>query len=188
MSDPTPAQQLRVPARPADALTQALSQALAPFTARLGAMDEEQERQGHILNGLMGHLGLRAEQAGEDPDAPKAPITDTIWGCAKCGSRLGMYDSSADVVRLRYKEFIVHAHIGVGGWVRAVCRGCAELNVVEYAPSVGESAGEMPQVQVVGDRLVLDEPLLLQMLAMVRERSGQRFVVQLVQAPAPDPR
>lgn len=181
---------VRPPAGPAGQLAQLVAQAvqqgLAPIHARLAAIEEEGERTGHIVNGLVGHLGLRAEQQAGDPaEESKAPV-DTIWCCRKCGTRLGMYDTADDVMRLRYKEFIAHAHAGIGGWLRVVCRGCAELNVVEYTTGVSDADGQLHQLQVGGDRLLLDEPLLLHLLELVRGHEG-RLVVQLVQAPQPSP-
>lgn len=164
---------------------QAIAQAIAPFAAKLGAVDDEVERTGHILNGLMGHLGLRAEQSGEDPAKP-TPV-DTIWCCKKCGTRLGMYDEAQDVLRMRYKEFIVHAHAGIGGWIRVICKGCAEMNVIEYATGASEAPDRQYELQVSGDQLLVDEPLLAHLLELVRGNEG-RLVVRMVQAPAPDPR
>ncbi len=186
----TPARVHVPPPRPGslpDQLAAAITQAIAPLQQRLGAMDDELGRQGNILNGLLGQLNLRAEQQGqEDADAVRVPVADTLWACRKCGRRLGMYDAAEDVMRLRHKDFLVHAHAGVGGWVRVACTGCGELNVVEYATGVTEQDGALPQVNVVGDRLVLDEPLLAHLLALVQAGDG-RLVVQLVQAPQPSP-
>ena len=193
MADPRMVHDPRVlpPTGPAGQLAQVVAQAvqhgLAPISARLAAIEEEGERTGHIVNGLLGHLGLRAEQQAGDPaEETKAPLVDTIWCCKKCGTRLGMYDGTDDVMRLRHKEFIAHTHIGIGGWVRVVCKGCAELNVVEYTTGVTDQDGQVHQLQVGGDRLLVDEPLLLHLLELVRAAEG-RLVVQLVQAPQPSP-
>ena len=168
-------------------IADAVRQGVAPFGARLSAIEDELERTGRMVDGVMGHLNLRAEQQPEEGDeAPRVPAQDAIWACKKCSTRLGMYDPENDVLRIRHKEYIAHVHSGVGGWVRVVCKGCAELNVVEYAPAVAEVEGAQ-QLQVVGDQLVVDEPLLMALLEHVRERGGQA-VVRLVQAPQPDTR
>lgn len=167
-------------------ISAAVKQGLAPFDARLNAIEEEGERTVKVVDAMLGHLGLRAEQQGDEGESVRVPTHDTIWGCKKCGTRLGMYDPQQDVMRLRYKEMIVHIHNGIGGWIRVVCKSCAEFNVLEYATGVEEADDKLHSLQVAGDRLLLDEPLLLRLLEMARSADG-KLVVRLVQAPTPNP-
>jgi len=184
MPERTP--RIAVPQPVRDAVDAAMADRDAVLAARLTAMEEEGHRTGKILNGLLGQLHLRSEAEPGEDERP-VQVADIIWSCQKCGSRLGFYDQENDVLRLRYKEHVVHVHAGLGGWTRVVCRQCGELNVVEYAPSAQAQAEGLPEVQVHGDQLVLDEPLLAELLALVQARDGS-CVLRLVQAPDPDPR
>jgi phage FluMu protein Com len=59
---------------------------------------------------------------------------DVRWHCRKCGYLLAFYDQEYDVMRSRYKEHIVYMRPGVGGFIQIVCRGCSEVNTLEYVP------------------------------------------------------
>ena len=67
------------------------------------------------------------------------------------------------------------------------CRNCGELNVVEYAPAMSPD-GVDNVLQVDGDILVLDGPLLEQMQALVATSSDGRVQIRLKQAVHPDAR
>ena len=100
---------------------------------------ERLERQ---VRGIERDLNLLVQSISNPPPVPTdgadvvtltAPHNpDIIWACAKCGSRLGMYDESNDELRVRYKDFVTYIQVGVGGSVRVVCRSCGELNSLEY--------------------------------------------------------
>lgn len=115
---------------------------LQPFAEALDGF--VRERVDGILKGLQARLdGIEKDQESlgrikrpHDPDESQLQV-DEIWGCKKCGARLGFYDTTADVLRVRYKEQIVHVHVGVGGWITVLCRGCAEVNEIAYVPPKG---------------------------------------------------
>ena len=57
---------------------------------------------------------------------------DRIWACEKCGSRLGIYDSEKDELRVRYRDFFAWWKPGIDGYLKIVCRGCSHINEVRY--------------------------------------------------------
>jgi len=57
---------------------------------------------------------------------------DKIWGCEKCGSRLGIYDKEKDELRVRYRDFFAWWKPGIDGYLKIVCRGCSHINEVRY--------------------------------------------------------
>tara|TARA_Y100000593_G_C4298024_1_gene331744 strand:+ start:1271 stop:1612 length:342 start_codon:yes stop_codon:yes gene_type:complete len=57
---------------------------------------------------------------------------DEVWGCEKCGSRLGIYDRENDELRIRYRDFFAWWKPGIDGRLKIVCRGCSHINVVRY--------------------------------------------------------
>lgn len=57
---------------------------------------------------------------------------DEVWGCSKCGSRLGIYDREKDELRVRYRDFFAWWKPGIDGSVKIVCRGCSHINEVRY--------------------------------------------------------
>lgn len=173
---------VQVPPAMRDVIEAILADRDSALSARLAAMEDDLSRASKIITGLMRekHLSL-----GQDDEVPQEPV-DKVWCCQKCGSQQGYYDEANDVLRVRYKEHVVHVHTGIGGWIRLVCRKCGELNVLEYAPSVTEVDGGLPEVSVSGDRLVLDEPLLAELQDIVRRGNGTA-TVKLTQAPEPSP-
>ena len=78
----------------------------------------------------------RAVHAQEQPDQEQVGQVnrDSRWHCRKCGYLLAFYDQEYDVMRSRYKEHIVYMRPGVGGFIQIVCRGCSEVNTLEYVP------------------------------------------------------
>lgn len=66
-------------------------------------------------------------------ESEKCKPRDAIWGCKKCGSRLGIYDPDTDELRIRYKDLFVYVQAGEGGYVKIVCRSCSFLNKVSYS-------------------------------------------------------
>lgn len=67
-------------------------------------------------------------------DGKGAVNPDYIWACRKCGARLGFYDPEEDMLRIRYKDFVVFMHIGAGGYVQVLCRSCSEMNQASWEP------------------------------------------------------
>jgi hypothetical protein len=70
---------------------------------------------------------------------------DHIWSCKKCSSRLGFYDPTTDLLRIRYKDFVTYIHIGQGGFVQVLCRSCSEMNTAEYEGST-ENSSPLPEL------------------------------------------
>ena len=85
------------------------------------------ERQ---VNGLESDITKSAIQL-EKKEEPLG-FKDSIWACRKCGFRLGIYDSSKDTLRVRYKDFYAWWKPGKGGALKLICRGCSEINDVNY--------------------------------------------------------
>lgn len=169
-----------------EALKAAVDEALRPVLQRLNGLEEDLGSTTRITSAIMGSMGLGLGQEEPGEDAPKIPV-DTIWSCSKCGTKLGFYDREKDVLRTRYKDFGLWGHIGVGGWLRQSCRNCGELNVVEYAPAMSPD-GVDNVLQVDGDILVLDGPLLEQMQALVATSPDGRVQIRLKQTVHPDAR
>lgn len=165
------------------AIELAFERKLRPITSQLALMDEEVNRQGGILAGVCGQLGMRAEQKhgdeDEEADESKVKQQDTIWCCSKCGGRLGFYDEASDVLRVRHRDSVVYTHVGIGGWVRVLCRQCSELNVLEYSP--GASVEGLP---VANGMAMLDVATLLHLLQQAQASADGTVTVQLVDAPA----
>jgi len=163
------------------AINVAFERKLAPITSQLALMDEEVQRQGGMISGVMGHLKLRAEQQlgveDEDKaegDAAKTQQKDTIWCCSKCGGRLGFYDNASDVLRVRHRDSVIYAHVGIGGWVRVLCRQCSELNVLEYEPGLQEEG-----LPVTGGRAMLDVATLMHLLQQAQNSPDGTVTLQV---------
>jgi hypothetical protein len=161
------------------AIDTAFDRKLQPLVTQLGLMDEEVTRQGAMVAGVMGHLGMRAEQQhGEDDpaeDESKVKQKDTIWCCVKCGGRLGFYDQAGDVLRVRHRDSVIYTHIGIGGWVRVLCRQCSELNVLEYEPGL-----RVEGLPVSGNRTILDVATLLHLLQEAQGSPDGTVTLELV--------
>lgn len=74
----------------------------------------------------------RGEETDEPVPGRREFMKDAAWKCGKCNSLLAYYDHDTDVIRIRYKDHLVRAQIGPGGWVEVLCRGCGENNRKEY--------------------------------------------------------
>lgn len=78
------------------------------------------------------------ERMGDDePDDPSAnveAIADRVWSCERCPSRLGIYDPVDDLLRIRWRDLLVHVHTGPSGFVRVVCRSCGHINEIHDEP------------------------------------------------------
>jgi hypothetical protein len=62
----------------------------------------------------------------------KVVLTDKIWNCSKCGSRLGIYDLKKDELRVRYRDLLLYLNVGVGGYLKLVCKSCSHINELNY--------------------------------------------------------
>ena len=66
-------------------------------------------------------------------DSPEPAIKvqrDDVWLCENCGSRLGVYNTSKEELRVKYKDFAIYIHPGKGGQVKHPCRKCGEINIL----------------------------------------------------------
>lgn len=73
--------------------------------------------------------------SGSSEDSGSA-VSDARWSCSACGSLLGFYDPTEDVLRVRYKDHMLYVRVGIGGFVQVICRGCGAVNTQEYVASV----------------------------------------------------
>jgi len=80
------------------------------------------------LNILVKSLPATSSPVEQEEHSP----CDVIWKCSKCKIRLGLYDETVDELRIRYRDFVSYVRLGAGGSIRVVCRGCGELNALEY--------------------------------------------------------
>jgi hypothetical protein len=69
--------------------------------------------------------------ADDDPERGRA-VGDAMWKCGKCASLLAFYDPRTDIMRVRYKDFMLYTRSGPGGFVQVICRGCGEINTKQY--------------------------------------------------------
>jgi hypothetical protein len=90
--------------------------------ARLNRRISELEQ---VVAGLAGRPGASEDEPGA--------VRDARWKCRKCAALLAFYDQTDDVLRIRYKEHLTYVHVGEGGWVQIVCKGCGEPNLQAYA-------------------------------------------------------
>lgn len=115
---------------------------------RLGAIERSVDGVGRDLDSVAGQVAFLMRAAGvksapeEDPEVAEGPVAqvDEVWQCVKCGQRLGFYDPSNDLLRIRHKDLTVYVEVGVGGVVSVPCRACSELNTVRDDRGSGESA------------------------------------------------
>lgn len=106
------------------------------------------QRQVSGIEREMGNIGREMASLASSHGAADSPSMEDVggatkdarWPCSKCGSLLAFYDPGQDVLRVRYKDHTLYAHLGEGGWITVLCRGCGELNTqqwVERAPGTG---------------------------------------------------
>lgn len=72
----------------------------------------------------------RGERVEDLP--PIQTSRDRIWPCKNCGARLGVYDETADVMRIKYKDLFMSFRSGPGGFVSTLCRSCGVENRADY--------------------------------------------------------
>lgn len=101
---------------------------------RPGVASEDDVRQlrARLLD-LEQLVATLAATGDERDDGRVRAIRDAMWKCRKCSALLAFYDRETDVVRVRYKDHLVYAHVGPAGWIQVVCRGCGEPNEQRYA-------------------------------------------------------
>lgn len=112
---------------------------------RLGAIERH-------LRGLDDDLAVlsSAVRLGEqvsETDEPEAEQTrdalaDRVWSCERCPARLAIYDPVSDLLRVRWRDLLVHIHTGPGGFVRVVCRSCGHINEIHDEPTEPGSENE----------------------------------------------
>jgi hypothetical protein len=162
-----------------------LDRKLAQHGSRVEAVDEELHRQGTLLGAIAGNMGISAEtrfadeEEGGDGAVARKP-KDTIWCCVKCGHRIGFYDTDADVIRVRYKDFIAYCRVGIGGYLTVICRQCSETNVLNYEPGPNEEG-----LPVRDGGAVFDVETLEHLLAQAREAPDGTVTVRLLNLDAP---
>lgn len=147
----------------ADALEQfvrdVLDRAMSGVLTRLEGLERDQESTGKLVGVLVG-------RQRPVPEGAQVQV-DEIWNCRKCGARLGFYDPKADILRVRYKEHLLHTRLGPDGWVRVMCRGCGEDNQLDYTP--GDA----------GKTLVLSAEQLASLLTRAQSSPGKQVVIDL---------
>lgn len=86
-----------------------------------------------IIAPLAGAVELIHRRLGdqEDPEDAKAVGKGhREWKCECCRARLGFYDETQDLMRIRVKDFHVQVKVGPGGFVEVPCRRCGHVNRV----------------------------------------------------------
>lgn len=69
----------------------------------------------------------------DDVPAPHAS-SDQLWLCRGCGTKLGVYaPPPEDILRIRYKDMLLHIRLGESGHIEMFCRVCGAENRQEYA-------------------------------------------------------
>lgn len=110
---------------------------------RLGAIERSVDGVGRDLDSVSGQVSFLLRAAGaranpQDPEGEEAgPVAqlDETWQCVKCGQRLGFYDPTNDLLRIRHKDLTVYVEVGRGGVVSVPCRACSEMNTVRDSSS-----------------------------------------------------
>lgn len=117
------------------------------MSAVLARVEEVEARLDGIERDLTTIVRALAAETGRIPGAPPSspgavvveqddanrPTKDEVWACARCGSRLALYNPDDDLLRIRYKDFTAHVRTGAGGVIRIVCRSCSEINEIAHA-------------------------------------------------------
>lgn len=168
-----------IPLAAAEALfNRLLTEKLAPMAAlsqQVQSMEEELGRAQVTVSALAARTGAPVESEDSDDDlSPEVVVKDTVWRCLKCGPKLGLYDTDTDVVRVRYKDHTVYSHLGVGGWIRVICRSCGQINTLDYTP--GADIGAVPVVDGIAS---LTHEVLLVLLGQAEASPDGRVAVRV---------
>ena len=109
---------------------------MATVEDRVSRMERQVRGMDQEMQSLAGVVAAStpASVSAEPDEFTGAATSDQIWSCRKCSARLGFYDPSTEELRMRYKDFVVYATIGVGGSVRVLCRSCSEINKADWTP------------------------------------------------------
>lgn len=143
-------------------------------TARTIAGLEEDLARAQATIQVLSHkagVGPPREPGIEGDPAEGAHQPDQVWACMKCRSRLGLYDPEADVIRIRYKDHQIYSRVGVGGYIRVICKSCGEVNLMDYAPPA-----DMGAIPVEDGIATLSTALLEELLERATEGGGSVVV------------
>lgn len=91
---------------------------------------------------------------GSEEDDP-GRVKDARWSCEKCGMLLAFYDRADDVLRMRHKEYLAYARLGVDGWIQIVCKSCGHPNQQAYVSQ--EELAEAERVAAKAKRAIRGE-------------------------------
>lgn len=113
---------------------------------RLGAIERHLRGLDEDLTVLSSAV-RRGEPISEpvEPEASIESLADRVWSCERCPSRLGIYDPTSDLLRIRWRDLLVQVQTGPGGFVRVVCRSCGHINEIH------DERGEAPIEHEQGD-------------------------------------
>lgn len=111
------------PPKPSDRMD-AMESALASIVKHM-------ETIGHEVGALQGVVTKVVRGEPVDEIHQVHPERDKVWACYNCGNRLGVYDTTEDVMRVRYREVYLWFHAGPGGYIKTVCRSCMAENRVD---------------------------------------------------------
>lgn len=101
---------------------------------RLEVVIDELQAAVQGLSGQLAMVAAATSNSGGGGDTDEATtMRDTVWSCASCAARLGIYDEKSDELRVRYKDFICYVRPGAGGVVEVPCRRCGQRNRLEDA-------------------------------------------------------
>lgn len=160
------------------ALDRKLEERLGATARTIAGLEEDLARSQATIQ-LLAHkagIGPAREPGIEDDPVEGTHQPDQVWACMKCRSRLGLYDPEADVIRIRYKDHQIYSRVGVGGFIRVICKSCGEVNLMDYAPP-----GDMGAIPVEDGIATLTTALLEELLS--RAAAGGGSVVVRLGAP-----
>lgn len=107
---------------------------------RMDHMDAENDSLSKQIGFCMQRIGVKL---GEDVgDGEHFTQPDETWQCAKCGTKLGMYDPVEQVMRIKHKDLLTYVSLGdgSGGYITVVCRSCGETNTADAGGGASEGA------------------------------------------------
>lgn len=143
-------------------VNQGLETRLGPLTRQVQGLEVDAATTSRLLGAVARSLRIGPDGGGigeADEDSEPPVQNDVVWQCEKCGQRIGFYSNESDVIRIRHKDHIAYSHLGVGGWLRVICRGCSHINTLNY-----EAAADTPAIPVIDGLAILDVALLEQLL------------------------
>jgi hypothetical protein len=106
-----------------------------PDVDPIDVLQAHEEEIGHIHRDMETLQADIAKLLGRGPpEKASSPGTLHVWGCKKCGWKLGYYDHADDVLMIKTREALLHFHPGPGGWVRMICPKCSAMAIAEDEP------------------------------------------------------